>query len=35
MPDLSDDKPMQFAELIMKHPEVYEEFLREEWMFED
>jgi hypothetical protein len=35
MPDLSDGKPMQYAELIMKHPEVHEEFLREEWMFED
>ena len=35
LPNLSDGKPMQYAELIMKHPEVHEEFLREEWMFED
>lgn len=34
MPDLSDGKPMQYVELIMKHPELHEEFLREEWMFE-
>ena len=34
LPDLSKSKPMQFAELIMQHPEVHEEFLREEWMFE-
>ena len=35
LPNLSDGKPMQYAELIVKHQDVHEEFLREEWMFED